>query len=230
MNINEIIAYGAGFLESLPPVGGAFITLLTGWLAAKLMKFIVPKIFLLLRIDRFSEKTGIAGFLKKGNVQHSPSALAGILAFWFVMILALFSTVARLDEGLAESIDVWTRSALPKTIAAGLIVMIGVVLVTFIANFTVTIARNAAMRGAELLGRGIRYSGFIIVATMALDQLGLGRTIVSTLLMVLFAALAVGIALAFGLGCKDMARKYAEDLVKNLHERQRMRHGTDLEG
>lgn len=230
MNLNEIMTLVTNFLESLPPVGGAFITLLTGWFVAKLLKFLVPRILSLLRIDRLSEKTGLASFLKKGNVKHNPSSLAGILAYWFVMIFVLFKTVARLDEGLAESIEIWTRSALPRTIAAGLIVMIGIVLVTFIANFSVTIARNAAMRGAELLGRGIRYAGFIIVATMALEQLGLGRTIVSTLLMVLFAALSIGIALAFGLGCKDMARKYAEDIVKNLHERQRMRHGTDLEG
>ena len=72
--------------------------------------------------------------------------------------------------------------------------------------------------------------GYLIVATMALEQIGLGQTIVSTLFILLFASLALALALAFGLGCKDMARKYMEDFIRNIQEKERMRHGSDLEG
>jgi hypothetical protein len=230
MNFNDIFNSITSFFNSLPPIAGAFLTFLLGWLVARLARFLTPKLMTLLRFDRFSEKTGINGFLKKGNVHYTPSKLLGILVYWFLMILTLSNTVARLDKGAASSIQVWTSSALPILIATGIIVVIGMVVVTFLSNFFITIARNGAVRNPVLIGKAIKYIGFIVVATMALDQLGFGQTIVSTIFILLFAAIALGLAIAFGLGCKDMARKLMEDFIRNIQEKERIKHGTDLEG
>lgn len=230
MNFADIADTIESLFNSLPPIGGALLAFIIGWAIARLARFLAPKLLSLLRFDRFSEKTGISGFLKKGSIDYSPSKLVGILLYWFLMIIVLSDTVARLDKDAASSISVWARSALPRTLAAGIIVVIGVVVVTFLANFFITIARNAAIHNPILIGRAIKYIGYIVVATMALEQLGLGQTIVSTIFILLFAAIAFGLALAFGLGCKDMARKYVEEFIRNIQEKERMRHGTDLEG
>lgn len=226
-NITDSIT---SFFNSLPPIAGAFLTFAIGWLVARLSRLLAPKLLTFLRFDRMSEKMGITGFLKKGNVGYSPSKLVGILLYWFLMILVLSDTVSRLDEGAASSISIWIRSALPITITAGIIVVIGLVVVTFLSNFFITIAKNAAIHNPILIGKAIKYIGFIVVATMALDQLGLGQTIVSTIFVLLFAAVAFGLALAFGLGCKDMAKKFMEDFIRNIQEKGRIKHGTDLEG
>ena len=230
MNFADITDSIGAFFNSLPPIGGAFLIFIIGWAAAHLARFLVPKLLTLLRFNRFCEKTGITGFLKKGNIGHLPSKLVGILLYWFLMIIVLSDTVARLDKGAASSISVWIGSALPRTLAAVIIVVIGAVVVTFLANFFITIAKNAAIHNPVLIGKAIKYIGFIVVATMALEQLGLGQTIVSTIFILLFAAIAFGLALAFGLGCKDMARKYVEEFIRNIQEKERMKHGTDLEG
>lgn len=230
MNFADIADSIGSFFNAMPPIGGAFLIFILGWAAAHFVRFLVPKLLSLLRFDRVSEKTGIAGFLKKGNIDYTPSKLVGVLLYWFLMIIVLSNTVARLDKGAASSISVWIGSALPRTLAAGIIVVIGAVVVTFLANFFITIAKNAAVHNPVLIGKAIKYIGFIIVATMALEQLGLGQTIVSTIFILLFAAIAFGLALAFGLGCKDMARKYAEEFIRNIQEKERMKHGTDLEG
>jgi len=230
MNFNDIIESIKVFFNALPPIAGAFITFFIGWLIARFARFLAPKLLALLRFDRFSEKTGITGFLKKGNVGHSPSKLVGLLLYWFLMIIVLSNTVARLDLGAASSISTWISSALPRSIAAGIIVVIGIVVVIFLSNFFITIAKNAAIHSPVLIGKAIRYIGFIVVATMALDQLGLGQTIISTIFVLLFAAVAFGLALAFGLGCKDMAKKFMEDFIRNIQEKGRVKHGTDLEG
>lgn len=230
MNMQELIGYASELFEGLPPIAAALITFLAGWLLALLVKFLVPRVLSKLKFDVLSDKTGISGFLKKGNVGYSPSKLVGLLSFWLLVILTLSNTVARLDQEAARSISLWVRSALPRALTAGIVVVIGVVVVTFLANFFITIARNAAIHNPLLIGRVIKYVGYLIVATMALEQIGLGQTIVSTLFILLFAALALALALAFGLGCKDMARKYMEDFIRNIQEKERMRHGSDLEG
>ena len=230
MNFADIADYIASLVNSLPPIAGAFLTFVLGWLLSRLARVLVPKLLVLLRFDRASEKIGISTFLKKGNVHYLPSQLAGILLYWFLIIIVLSDTVARLVEGAASSISIWISSALPTIIAACIIIVIGVVVVTFLSNFFITIAKNAAVQNPIVIGKAIKYVGLIVVATMALEQLGLGQTIVSTLFILFFAAAAFGLALAFGLGCKDMARKFMEDFIRNIQEKGRNKHGNDLEG
>ncbi|MGB4586410.1 MAG: hypothetical protein WBH66_05150 [Rectinemataceae bacterium] len=230
MDFYDITDAIASFFNAMPPIAGAFLTFFIGWIIARFARFVIPKLLNLLRFDRFSDKTGLTGFLKKGNVEHSPSKLMGILAYWILMVIVLSNTVARLDEGAASSISVWISSALPILITTSIIIVIGVVVVTFLSNFFITIAKNAAVHNPVPIGKAIKYLGFVVVATMAFDQLGLGQTIISTIFILLFAAAALGLALAFGIGCKDMARKYMEDFFRNIQEKERIRRGTDLEG
>ena len=173
MSFADIAESVVSFFNALPPIAGAFLTFVVGWIVARLARLFAPKLLTLLRFDRFSEKTGITSFLKKGNVRYAPSKLVGILLYWFLMIIVLSETVSRLDEGAASSIALWIRSALPITIAAGIIIVIGLVVVTFLSNFFITIAKNAAIHNPILIGKAIKYIGFIVVATMALEQLGL---------------------------------------------------------
>lgn len=228
--MNEMIDAVFEFYRSLPPIVAAAITFVVGWLLAKLARFLVPKILSMLRFDKMSEKMGIVAFLRKGNVHHSPSTLAGVLLYWLLLVIALSNTIATLDEGAAASISTWVRSALPTIIVTFIGIVMGVVVVTFLSNFAVTIARNAAVRSADGIGKLIRSAGYLIVATMTLDRMGMGQTILSTLFVILFAAAALGAGLAFGLGCKDMARKAMEDFLRNLREKGRASRGTDLEG
>ena len=230
MNFSAIVDSITSFFNSLPPIVGAFLTFGLGWLAARFTRFLIPKLLVLLRFDRFSEKTGITSFLRKGNVSYTPSKLIGILLFWFLMIVVLSNTVARLDEVAASSLSTWLRSALPTMLATVITVFIGIVVVIFLSNFFITIARNAAVHNPDMIGKAIKYIGYFVVATMALEQLGLGQTIISTIFILFFAAVALGLGLAFGLGCKDLARKAMEDFIRNIREKQRVGHGTDLEG
>lgn len=228
--MNEVWSAGVEFFSGLPPLIRAVLWIVLGGAVAIASRFLVSRIFAVLKFDRISEKAGFSGFLKTGNVSYSPSKLMGLLAFWIVMMIALLRTVATLDAGIAASMAEWTASILPRLFAAAISGVIGVVIVTFLANFAETIARNAAMGNPAFLGRTIKYVGNVLVATMALDQLGWGSSILSTVFQVILAAAAFGAALAFGLGCKDMARRAAENFLRNLKERERSKHGNDLEG
>ena len=108
--------------------------------------------------------------------------------------------------------------------------VVGGILVAFLANFATTIARNAAMPHAALLSRSIKGVGYLIIATVALEQAGLGQTALSTMFLLLFGAAAFGLALAFGLGGKELARGAIERFLRNLRERERGSRGGDLEG
>jgi hypothetical protein len=90
--------------------------------------------------------------------------------------------------------------------------------------------RNAASPHAELIGKAIKYTGFLIVGLIAFDQIGFGKSILTTIFVIMLAATALGLSLAFGLGCQDLARDAMKRFLANLRERGSGGGKGDLEG
>jgi hypothetical protein len=153
-----------------------------------------------------------------------------VLVYWAILA-ATFIRISRiLDFTVIQELMEQVRVILPSAIAAILILAVGLVIVTFLATFALTLARNAALPSAHALSASIKYLGIAVVIAIALDQVGFGKTILGPMLLMLFGALVFGLALAFGLGCKDLARGAMERFLRELRERERMAKGTDLEG
>jgi hypothetical protein len=216
--------------SAFPIPVAAIVVLVLGWLAAFAIRFIFTKLLQLMRFDKLSAKAGLSEFLRKGNVKYSPSKLVGVIVYW-IALLVLFLQVARiLDLDIYLALSGKLTQALPNIAAGLLVAVVGYLIVSFVANFVLTIALNASVHSARLLSRLIKWLGGIVVVTMALEQIGLGRSIVEFIFQILLAALAFGSALAFGLGCKDMARDTLQKIVRNLREQERGSKGPDLEG
>ena len=80
------------------------------------------------------------------------------------------------------------------------------------------------------LGKAIRYLEILLVSITALEQIEGGAGIFSTLIMIYFGALALGLALAFGIGCKDIARDAVLKTLKSIRENGRAHNKADFEG
>ncbi|MCX7024788.1 MAG: hypothetical protein NT080_09235 [Spirochaetes bacterium] len=228
--MKEIIDTVAAAWASLPSMVVALLTLPAGWLFALLSRFLVAGFLSLLGVDRIAKRTGAAEFLRKGGVEYSLSRLVGVLAYWAVLVAVLVRLAIILDVRLVASLYERVVELFPSLLAAVLVVAIGAVIVGFLANFAMTIARNAASRHPQAIGRAIKWAGNALVILIALDQVGLGRSILSTALLVLLAAASFGAALAFGLGCSTMAKEAATRFLRELRERDRGGKGSDLEG
>jgi hypothetical protein len=228
--MNEILSTIGGIWESFPAPLTAFITLIAGWMGAIIIRIVVSGVLTLARFDRLSEKAGISEFLRKGGVKFSPAKLVGLFAYWIVLLAALFAVSRALDVRIANALFDRVVEMLPSLLAAIFIVIAGAVIISFLATFVMTIARNAAIPNAPLVSRSIKLVGNILVVTIALDQVGLGKTIISSMFQLLFGAFVFGVALAFGLGCRDLAKDAAQKFLRNLRERERASKGADLEG
>jgi hypothetical protein len=220
----------AKFWAGLPSPLAAGIMLAVGWLAATFLRFALSRVMRLLKFDLLSERTGLAVFLRKGNVTYSPSKLVAVIAYWVVLLATFFAMSRRLDIKVVNSLSDKFLDVLPGILAAAFIAIIGILAVNFIGNFTLTITRNASLPNARLLARAIKWTGSVLVLTIALDQAGLGKNIISGMFQLIFGAVAFGFALAFGLGCKDLAKEAMLRFMANLKENERAGKGTDLEG
>ena len=206
------------------------IVLVVGLFAAWLLKKIVEAVLGLLNFDRIADKVGLGEFLRKGAVPYRATKLVSAILGWIAILVALLATSRTLDIAFVNTFSDNLIATLPGALAAIIVIIVGIIVVSFLANVVETIARNAAWTGARLVSRVVRYFGVTIVLLLAFDQLGLGKSIIGWLLVIAFAALALGLALAFGLGGQSLAKEALENMVKNLRERDRMGHGSDLEG
>lgn len=228
--MNEVLDFLQKGWAGFPTWFQALLVLLCGVAGAFLGRFLVSAFLKLIRFDRLNDRIGVSEFLRKGGVVYTGSRLVGAGVFWIILITAFLETSRLLDITLITSVFAKFNTMLPGILAAILVTVVGLVIIGFIGNFTVTIARNAGFVHARLLGKAIRYIGFVLVGIVALEQIEVGAGIFGTVLLILFAALSLGLALAFGLGCKDMARDAAQKALRVIRENNRASSKSDLEG
>lgn len=215
---------------SLPLWLAALLVLMLGWLAAILIRLAVSRALELPIFTRLWKTSGFSEFLRKGQVSYSPARLVGAIAYWVILLVVLFLCSSLMNVSVAETLSMRLVSAAPGLVAALFTVIIGAIMVTFVGNFVMTVARNAALPHSRLLSQTIKGLGMLLVLAMAVEQVNVGTTMITSIFLMFFGAVVFGLALAFGLGCKDMARDAMEKLLKNLRERDRTSKDPDLEG
>ena len=129
------------------------------------------------------------------------------LVTWFGFLLVGLSVLGI--AGLQEQISQLFRF-LPEVFIAILILFLGVTLANFLSRAALLAAVNAGHSSAKILSWSLRFVIWILAITMALEELGLARQTVISAFSIAFGAAMLGLAIAFGLGGQDLARKCLE--------------------
>ncbi|MGK7889096.1 MAG: mechanosensitive ion channel [Leptolyngbyaceae cyanobacterium] len=90
----------------------------------------------------------------------------------------------------------------------------------FFANLAFQLIQSTATAQANMLAQAARVSIIIFVAAMALRQMGVATDIVNLAFGLLFGAIAVAIAIAFGLGGRDIANEEIRGFLNSFKNRQ----------
>ena len=213
MDVNMLLE---SIRESLRQIGAflprlllAIVILIIGWLVAKAVRFAIVKALRTINFNVVTEKAGIDHFLKQGGADIDTVRVLGSLSYWLVILAALMIASNSLD--LAYVTDLIGRIVLfvPKVMVAVVILVFGVYFARFVGAALTTYLRNIGVGEAGLVGRLALYAIVVFVIMIALDQMGLGDIIRQTFLVIV-AAIALGLALAFGLGGQKRAAELIE--------------------
>jgi hypothetical protein len=105
-----------------------------------------------------------------------------------------------------------------------LIVLAGVVLARFLARTVLIAAVNMHVQFARLLSLGVKWMVLIVAAAMALDHIGIGRTVLLLAFGILFGGIVLATALAVGLGAKDAVTRALERQMRAPADHEKMDH------
>jgi hypothetical protein len=215
--LTRIMAY-------IPVLLGALIILVVGWIIAKSIKRLVNWLLKAVRFDTLANKSGISEILRKGDMNISARELVSGIVYWLIIIMVLVVTVDAL--GLPKASDVLASlfAYVPKVIAALLVLIVAMFLANFVSGIVRTAVANANLPRPGVFAGVSRWAIIIFAATIALEQLGIAPILVTATFNIILGGICLALALAFGLGGKEAAAKYLEDLrqkraeIKNEHK------------
>lgn len=203
--LTQIMAY-------LPVLLGALIILIIGWLVAKAIKRVVEWLLATIRFEMLADKAGISEVLRKGNLKMTVSQVVSGLVYWLIMIMVLVMVVNALGLPKASDILASLFAYIPKVIGALFVLVVAMFLANFVSGIVRTAAGNANLPGPEVLAGISRWAIIIFAVTISLGELGIGTLLVTTTFNIILGGVCLGLALAFGLGGKDAAARYLEEL------------------
>lgn len=207
--LDPLKAMFANIAEYLPKILGGLFILLVGLLVARLIRRLVQKLLEVIRFDTMAEKAGIDKALAHGGIKTTASKILSGLVFWLAVIMVIVMIVDQLELDAARTMLSKLTDYLPLVIGAVFVLVLGTFLSVFIHGVVTTAASNAHIPHAKTIGSISRYAIIIFAFVIALGQLQIGTEMITNLVTILFGAICLALALAFGFGCKDLASKYA---------------------
>jgi Conserved TM helix len=160
---------------------------------------------------QFDERLAKWGFrVAEWSPAKSPSAMAAGVVFWTIVLVGFLIGVAAFDSTLTSRLVVELFSYLPNVLAAALVLLIGNVMARFLARSILIGAVNMNLQYARILSAGVKWMILVLAAAMALEHLGIGGRIVFLAFGVLFGGIVLALALAVGLGSKELVSRSLE--------------------
>ncbi|MEH2116705.1 mechanosensitive ion channel [Nostoc sp.] len=146
---------------------------------------------------------------------RTPSEIAGIVALVGIMLFATVAAVNILNIAALTALVSGIVIIFGRILAGLIIFAIGL----FLANLAFNIITSSGERQAQILGQVARIAIIALVSAMALQQIGVASDIVNLAFGLLLGAIAVAIALAFGLGGRDIAREQVQEWLNSFKGR-----------
>jgi len=197
------------FAHLLPRLLAMLIIALLGWVIAYGLKVILRGILRIVKFDRLSDNAGTTQLLNKLALPSSSELLSRVV-FWVVWLGFILLGVQVLGiVGLQEYVSRFFLY-LPRLFAALFIVFFGLVAASFFSRAALLAAVNADSPSPRLLATLIRTIIVIFAVTMAFEQLGLAERTILVAFAIAFGALMLGLAIAFGMGGRDLAKDFLE--------------------
>jgi hypothetical protein len=201
-----------------PRLLAAGTLILVGWVMAVVTRRLTVRILQAADLDGRCRRWGLTATLSRSGVRQPPTVLVGRLIFWTIFLVALLMGVEALEMPATAGLVAVVLRFLPNLIVALLVMAIGWLLANFLGQAALIGAVNAQVAGAPLIAGAVRWLVLVFAGGAALTQLGIAREMVLLAFGIAFGGTVLALALAFGLGGKELAREILESRLRKQDE------------
>lgn len=205
-----------GLLGFLPNLLGFFLILIIGYLIARVVKGILTKVLEKVGVDKALHSGPAGPHVERLSPGASPAALIAGVVFWFIFLFVLTAAISALKIPAVTLFMNQVLGYLPNVIAA--------VIIFVIAGVVAAAAGAAAAKlmgdtpTGKVVGTAVPALVMGIAVFMVLNQLKIAPAIVQITYIALLGSVALGAALAFGLGGRDVAARLLDQAYSKGQE------------
>jgi hypothetical protein len=206
-----------GLADFLPGVLVFCLIVLAFGILAVVARVLVLRLLRGFDFDQRASQFGLA-FLGEWSVAGRPSLALARLLFWTIVVLGLLAGLTALDARMPSQFALTIFDYMPDLLAALVIVIVGNILARFLARSVLISAVNMQIQAARLLSLGVKWLVLVLAGAMALEHLRIGRHILVLAFAILFGGIVLALALAVGLGSKEMVTRSLERQIREAGE------------
>jgi hypothetical protein len=195
--------------DFLPRLVVMLAIVITGVIVAYVFKYLARMILRLTKLDRLSEEAGASKVLRMAALPSMTDLLSRSV-FWITLLGSLLIGISELQIASLQEQTTRLLRLLPEIVVAMLILFLGLVIANFLSRAVLLASVNKGYGSARLFSWSIRIGIWILAVAMALDELSVARQTVLAAFSIVFGAFMLGLAIAFGFGGQELARKFLE--------------------
>ena len=214
--VDPVKAMSVKIWSYIPAIAGAIVILVVGWLIAKVIEAIIARVLKAVKLDAASEKAGIAGVLAQGEIRMTLSELIGAVVYWLVMLIVLATTLDALNLKIASELLTRVVGYVPNILGAIFILILGAFVANFVGAVVRTAGNNAGIKNTKMLSQLAQTILMVFAVIIAIEQLQVATTLLILSVNIILVSIGLGYAIAFGLGCKDIAGKFMQDVINGM--------------
>jgi len=198
-----------GFAHFLPRLIVMLVLALVGWIIAYVVKAALRSILRLIKFDKLSENAGASQLLTTAALPSATEVLSRFV-FWVTWIGFILLGVHALGIlGLQQQVAKFFLF-LPRVFVAIFVMFLGLLAASFFARAALLAAVNANVPSPRVLSVALRSIIIVFVLSIVFEELGLAEQTMLVAFGIAFGALMLGLAIAFGMGGRDLAKRFLE--------------------
>ena len=193
----------------LPGMVALLVAVLFSALLAWLIAFALRRFLDSIQFDKQLEQWGFTGIAEL-SPQQSPALLVTRVVSWSIVLLGFVLGLGAFDATLTSQAALRLFGYLPNVLSALLVILVGSVVARYLARSVLIESVNMNLQYARLLSLGVKWMVMVVTIAMALENLQIGSGIVHLAFAILFGGIVLALALAVGLGSKELVSRSLE--------------------
>lgn len=207
------------FASLLPGLAALIVALLISIFLAAILAIAVRRLLISLQLEQWLVRWGFSSEAEWPATKNPALFVSRVIA-GLVIFVGFLIGMAAFD---AEWTSLFARSVfayIPNIIGAVLVLLVGSIIARFLARSVLIGAVNMNLQYARLLSVGVKWLLVVLASAMALDQLRIATHIVELAFAILFGGIVFALALAVGLGSKELVTKSLERDAKKASKEE----------
>jgi hypothetical protein len=200
----------AGFKRFAPNMLAMLTILVGGLVFARIVRVLLRKVLTALAFDAWSDRMGFTVMMRKGDLWTKPAEAVVRVVFWFLVVFTLMIGLGALKVHAVDNLVAQFFLYLPRVFSSIIILVLGYLAAGFLSRTILIALVNSGYHFAKLLAEAVRLLLIVLILAMALEQLQVAPNIVVAAFSIIFGGIVIALAIAFGVGGIDAARRIIE--------------------